>query len=83
MIIRYSYILESSYRITWISGRVRKRLNLNFSALYVCLIAIRNLTVVSEPLVTPICMVSLFFMHMMCMNSSNMLKIVSLGIDNA
>ena len=46
----------------------------NFSAVYVCLIATRNLIVVSKPLVTPISMVSLFSMHMMCMNSSNMLK---------
>ena len=44
--IRYSSILESSDRITWIPGRVRKRRKFNFFAVYVCLISSRNLKVV-------------------------------------
>ena len=33
--IRYSSIPESSYRITWIPGRVRKAEIFNFSTMYV------------------------------------------------
>ena len=69
----YSSIPESSDLITWIPGQVRKR-RIFFLVVYVCLNAIRNLIVVSKPLVTPISMVSLFSMHIMCMNLSNMLK---------
>ena len=43
--IRYSSIPESSDRITWIPGQVRKGKNFNFFVVYVCLTASRNPTI--------------------------------------
>ena len=52
--IRYSSIPESSDRITWILGRVRKGKIFNFSVVYVCLIASRNPTTTSNMILSRI-----------------------------